>query len=153
MIHELHAQYGSVVRIGPNELSFSSRKALREIYSPNSDYIKAPRYSAFGRKSLFTMRDKQEHKARAKRIAPVFGPSALAQVEGIVSAQIKKLVHILEKRAHEPVDAMLWFRILTLDTFGQCFPNSSWFLPAYVLCLLSDHPQQARSSSARISVA
>jgi cytochrome P450 len=107
-----------VVRIAPNEVSFSSRKALREIYSPNSDYSKAPRYSAFGRKSLFTMRDKNEHRARAKRINPVFGASALAQVEGTVSAQIETLVHILEKRAGQPVDALLWFRILTLDTFG-----------------------------------
>jgi len=64
------------------------------------------------------MRDKQEHRAPAKQISPVFGPSALSQVEGTVSAQIEKLVHILDKRTGEPVDAMLWFRILTLDTFG-----------------------------------
>lgn len=119
MIHDLHAAYGPVVRIAPNELSFSSRKAFREIYSANSDYIKAPRYAAFGRKSLFTMRDKQEHRARAKRIAPVFGPSTLAEVEPTVSALIRKLVYILKKRVGEPVDAMLWFRILTLDTFGE----------------------------------
>jgi cytochrome P450 len=119
VIHNLHAAYGPVVRIAPNELSFSSRKAFREIYSANSDYIKAPRYAAFGRKSLFTMRDKQEHRARAKRIAPVFGPSTLAEVEPTVSALIRKLVYILKTRVGEPVDAMLWFRILTLDTFGE----------------------------------
>ncbi|OAL22960.1 hypothetical protein AYO22_06868 [Fonsecaea multimorphosa] len=126
VIHDLHARYGPVVRIAPNELSFSSKRALREIYSPNSDYTKAPRYAAFGRKSLFTMLDKQEHRLRAKRISPVFGPSMLGTVEGIVSAQIEKLVHILESHTDQSIDAMLWFRMLTLDTFGDMFLGTNF---------------------------
>ena len=119
VIHDLHAKYGPVVRIGPTELSFSNRKAFREIYGANSDYIKAPRYGAFGRKSMFTMRNKQEHRARAKRIAPVFGPATLVEVEGTASRLIEKFVHILEHRVEQPLDVLLWFRILTLDTFGK----------------------------------
>ena len=119
VIHDLHAKFGPVVRIGPTELSFSNRKAFREIYGANSDYVKAPRYGAFGRKSMFTMRNKQEHRARAKRIAPVFSPSTLAEVEGTVSRLIEKFVRILEQRVDRPLDVLLWFRILTLDTFGE----------------------------------
>lgn len=119
VIHDLHAKFGPVVRIGPTELSFSSRKAFREIYGANSDYIKAPRYGAFGRKSMFTMRNKQEHRARAKRIAPVFGTATLVEVEGTVSRLIEKFVRILERREDQSLDVLLWFRILTLDTFGK----------------------------------
>ncbi|OAP59665.1 hypothetical protein AYL99_06963 [Fonsecaea erecta] len=126
VIHDLHAKYGPVVRIAPNELSFSSKRALREIYSPNSDYSKAPRYAAFGRKSMFTMLDKQEHRLRAKRISPVFGPSMLATVEGTVSAQIEKLVHILDNLTGQSVDVMLWFRMMTLDTFGDMFLGTNF---------------------------
>ena len=121
VIHDLHAKFGPVVRIGPNELSFSGRQAFREIYSANSDFIKAPRYGAFGRKSMFTMRNKQEHRFRAKQIAPVFSPATLGEVEVPVSRLIEKFVHALERRVDRPLDVLLWFRILTMDTFGK-FP-------------------------------
>lgn len=85
---------------------------------------------------MFTMRDKQEHRARAKRISPVFGGSTLVEVESTVSAQIEKLVHILEQRVYQPVDVMLWFRILTLDTFGQ---SSTSYIVGYWCLTLIHH--------------
>lgn len=47
-IHDLHVQYGPVVRIGPNEVSFSSPEAVREIYcSGGSGYDKTEFYDLF----------------------------------------------------------------------------------------------------------
>lgn len=47
-IHELHKTYGPVVRLGPNEVSFTSLEALKEIYqSGGSGYDKTEFYNLF----------------------------------------------------------------------------------------------------------
>lgn len=47
-IHELHKKYGPVVRIAPNEVSFTSIDALKEIYgSGGSGYDKTEFYDLF----------------------------------------------------------------------------------------------------------
>ena len=47
-IHQLHLQYGPVVRLGPNEVSFSSLDAAKEIYvSDGSGFDKTEFYDAF----------------------------------------------------------------------------------------------------------
>ena len=47
-IHELHKTFGPVVRLGPNEVSFTSLEALKEIYqSCGSGYDKTEFYNLF----------------------------------------------------------------------------------------------------------
>jgi hypothetical protein len=47
-IHHLHKKYGPVVRLGPNEVSFTSAEALKEIYSSGgSGYDKTEFYTLF----------------------------------------------------------------------------------------------------------
>lgn len=47
-VHRLHQIYGPVVRLGPNEVSFTSLDAIREIYaSGGSGYDKTEFYSLF----------------------------------------------------------------------------------------------------------
>jgi benzoate 4-monooxygenase len=44
-IHEAHVRYGSVVRVGPNELSFSTPTAVQAIYTSN-DFAKEESFYA-----------------------------------------------------------------------------------------------------------
>jgi hypothetical protein len=47
-IHDLHQRYGRIVRIGPNEVSFASTDAIKEIYtSSGTGYDKTEFYSLF----------------------------------------------------------------------------------------------------------
>lgn len=47
-VHQLHESYGPVVRIGPNEVSFVSTEAVKEIYSSGgSGYDKTEFYNLF----------------------------------------------------------------------------------------------------------
>lgn len=47
-VHELHQKFGPVVRLGPNEVSFTSLEALKEIYqSYGSGYDKTEFYDLF----------------------------------------------------------------------------------------------------------
>ncbi|KAJ5746641.1 Cytochrome P450 [Penicillium odoratum] len=70
-IHKLHETYGPVVRLGPNEISFTSLDAIKEIYaSGGSGYEKTEFYSLFKQfniKTMFSTLNKDEHSKR-KRI-------------------------------------------------------------------------------------
>lgn len=47
-IHELHKRYGAIVRLGPNEVSFTNLEAIKEIYSSGgSGYDKTEFYTLF----------------------------------------------------------------------------------------------------------
>jgi hypothetical protein len=57
-IHKLHKIYGPVVRVAPNEVSFSNLEGMKEIYqSGGSGYDKTEFYDLFkqyGYRTLFT---------------------------------------------------------------------------------------------------
>lgn len=63
-VHALHQRYGPAVRIAPNEASFSSAAAVREIYcSGGSGYDKTEFYDLFkvyGRRTMFTTLGKDD---------------------------------------------------------------------------------------------
>lgn len=47
-VHDLHQRYGAVVRLAPNEVSFASPEAVKEIYSSGgSGYDKTEFYNLF----------------------------------------------------------------------------------------------------------
>lgn len=47
-IHQLHQKYGPVVRLAPNEISFSNLEGMKEIYqSGGSGYNKTEFYNLF----------------------------------------------------------------------------------------------------------
>ncbi|RDA87489.1 hypothetical protein CP532_1646 [Ophiocordyceps camponoti-leonardi (nom. inval.)] len=58
-VHRLHRQYGPIVRLAPDQVSFTSWPALKEIYcSGGSGYDKSDFYDifkVFGRRTMFTM--------------------------------------------------------------------------------------------------
>lgn len=52
-IHRMHQEYGSVVRVAPNEVVFSSLEAMKEIYlSKGSGYDKPSFYDLFSQFGL-----------------------------------------------------------------------------------------------------
>lgn len=63
-VHQLHLEYGPVVRIAPNEVSFTSWAAVKEIYcSGGSGYDKTEFYDLFqiyGRRTMFTTLNKAD---------------------------------------------------------------------------------------------
>ncbi|EEU42755.1 uncharacterized protein NECHADRAFT_47676 [Fusarium vanettenii 77-13-4] len=78
-IHSLHLKYGPIVRIAPNEMSFSSYEAVKEIYgSKGSGYDKSTFYdlfTVFGRRTLFSTLDKTAHAKRKRLLADRYANS------------------------------------------------------------------------------
>ncbi|CAH0004258.1 unnamed protein product [Clonostachys byssicola] len=55
-VHSMHQRYGTAVRLGPNEVSFASASAMKEIYmSKGSGYDKTDFYDLFRQFGLSTM--------------------------------------------------------------------------------------------------
>lgn len=81
-IHELHKQYGPVVRIGPSALSISKPQAVPAIYGANSKCRKGDWYSmSLPTTSLHSMRDRPSHDKRRRVWSPAFSDKALRGYE------------------------------------------------------------------------
>lgn len=118
-VDALHKKYGPVVRLAPNELSFSALPCIKAIYGVGSTCIKSPAYDNFGRRGMFQMQDPEMHRQRQKRIAHIFAPAVLQQMEPLIQACVAKLITQLKKRAGKEVDALHWSRMTVLDVGGE----------------------------------
>lgn len=86
-VHDLHRRYGSVVRLGPNEVAFASLPALKEIYLSNgSGYDKTEFYHLFrqyGTPTMFSTLDKQTHSRRRRILADRYANSNVVKEEAL----------------------------------------------------------------------
>lgn len=125
---ELHEQYGPVVRLAPNELTFTSPSALREIYGSRGGKQMPPQptlgghdQKMFGATSLVWLESHAEHLRHRKILATSFSDASLKAQEPIVLGYEALLVKQLRERAArgEVVDLWAWFNFLTFDVIGD----------------------------------
>ncbi|KAK4552245.1 hypothetical protein LTR86_010599 [Recurvomyces mirabilis] len=102
---QLHKQYGDVVRIGPETLSFAQPEAIKDIYGTDKQFTKSDFYwtvaaTARGKTtpSLFSSVDAEWHDNLRKAIQPAFNLSALVQYEPFVDSTIRSLLSQLGSR-------------------------------------------------------
>lgn len=129
-IDALHAKYGPVVRIAPNEVVFSEGEALVPIYSERGGFLKSPAYANFdfeGHQTIFSARDPAHRAKRSKAVVPMFSTAAIRSsldtIEGCIDQFVKRLQSEVEEarsRAKEtgrsqPVDVLNLTRGLALD--------------------------------------
>jgi cytochrome P450 len=135
-VAELHEQYGEVVRISPDELSFTNPKAWRDIYghgskegpgaAPPKTWARQGR-SANGAKSIITQPDNAEHARIRKIFSPAFSDRALVQQAPLFTKYADQLVSNLREsvKKDEVVDLVRMYNFTTFDvmadlTFGEC---------------------------------
>ncbi|KAJ5893360.1 hypothetical protein N7495_005051 [Penicillium taxi] len=90
-IHLLHQLYGPVVRLGPNEVSFTSLGAMKEIYaSGGSGYDKTELYSLFKQfktRAMFSTLFKDEHTKRKRIFAERYAMSNIMKAKSLAVIQ------------------------------------------------------------------
>lgn len=112
-LRRLHNEYGEVVRIAPDELSFVNPNAWRDIYghgskgtqgrAPPKAFARYPKH-ANGSPSLLVEADDAEH-ARTRRIfSPAFSDRALTEQEPVFVRYADQLVEVLKKSNGSMVD-------------------------------------------------
>lgn len=141
-IRALHETYGPVVRIAPDELSYTSSAAWKKIYGQKTpEFVKcldgrgiAPR-SHDGAEGIIS-EDQERHSRLRRVIAPAFSERAIREQEGFLQVHSDKLVTCLRREfkadSTAPQDIMRWLCLAAFDVisdlaFGQpagCLDNA-----------------------------
>lgn len=129
----LHAKYGDIVRIGPNELSCAHPQSIKDIYGQSN--INHPqffrKFTTFYKQtdvggSIGTEVDPHVHQTIRKRLAPGFSASALRKQSDIIIRHIDSLLDRVSKHGASPegMNMSQWFMWLAFDvivdlSFGE----------------------------------
>ncbi|KAL4901052.1 hypothetical protein BDW74DRAFT_170426 [Aspergillus multicolor] len=119
-IHGLHKKYGTTIRIAPNEVSFASLEAIREIYaSGGSGYDKTELYDLFrqfGIKTMFSTLDKQSHSQRKRELADRYAMTNILRDEHVSAIADRARAFVSRCIASaESVDVYVWLHCFALD--------------------------------------
>jgi hypothetical protein len=130
-VQKLHEQYGDVVRVAPNELSFRDLAAWDDIYS-NTNGAKS---EAFKKSeiwhgnpdgestSVFTTIDFREHARIRRFMDPAFSERAVLQQEPIIQDYVNLCIKKLQERAltkgSTTVNIVDWFNFTLFDIIGD----------------------------------
>ncbi|EXJ77581.1 hypothetical protein A1O3_09808 [Capronia epimyces CBS 606.96] len=84
-VHDLHQKYGPVVRLSPNEVSYATVDAAKEIYlSGGSGYDKTPFYTLFtqfGTRTLFSTLPRADHSYMKRYLADRYANTNIMKPE------------------------------------------------------------------------
>lgn len=140
---KLHAQYGPVVRIAPNQYSISDISAIKTVYGAGSQFAKSAWYDGWRHPklwTLFTDRDIKRHgisKPRPftfydifahyvegetrKRFTNLYAMSSLVHYEALVDYCADLFVHRLDEFAdsRETFSLGHWFQCYAFDVIGN----------------------------------
>jgi len=104
----LHKQYGSVVRVGPNHVSFSDPEALSIVYSAYTKFEKSDFYSPFDAKTsdrfvptVFSVRSEHAHRGIKRPIASAYSMTTLLELEELTDECIGILQDKIETKLDE----------------------------------------------------
>ncbi|KAK1520268.1 L-ascorbate oxidase [Colletotrichum costaricense] len=135
-IRELHEKYGSVVRIAPDELSYTSSTAWKKIYGQRSPEF-AKCFDGRGiagpsvtnpaiRNGGIVTAEQEPHSRLRKAVLPAFSDRALREQEDILQLYAGKLMKQLRFSSENgaPQDMVKWFSLAAFDiisdlAFGQ----------------------------------
>jgi cytochrome P450 len=125
---QLHENYGEIVRIAPNDLSFTGAGAWKDIYghrSSGGQFRKDPKFYFTDEETrasnIFTASDPAEHARQRKMLAHAFSAKALNEQEGTIRKYIDELmIAIREESAKDkPLNMVEYFNWATFDIIGD----------------------------------
>ncbi|OCK73526.1 benzoate 4-monooxygenase cytochrome P450 [Lepidopterella palustris CBS 459.81] len=130
-LRDLHDKYGEVVRIGPDQLSFTNGEAWKDIYGYRSDrpHFTKDKSNYFtpinGVESIHSTPDDVVHSRHRRLLAHAFSEKALREQETLLSSYVDLLIDQLRKQQGK-VDMVRWLNYTTFDligdlTFGEPF--------------------------------
>ena len=131
---EFHQKYGSVVRLAPDELTYTTATALKEIYGnrggkkpmPPQFSLGTHEKKMFGATSFIWLESHQEHYHHRKILAQGFSDASLKAQEPIVMGHAALMMQRLRERAArgEVVDMWAWFNYFTFVSHVTFFDIS-----------------------------
>ncbi|KAL7625368.1 hypothetical protein AAE478_004585 [Parahypoxylon ruwenzoriense] len=163
ILEEAHRKYGDVIRIAPNELSFATLQAHRDIYSTPSPragdkkkkpFLKCARFYNNGDVSnIFYEPDPAAHARMRRTLAPGFTGTAIRDHEHVVHRYVDMFVRKVGElsaaagggRGVDVTEAVPWlvFDIMGELTFGESFNAVATGTTHFWISVLADSAHAA----------
>ncbi|PSK33980.1 Isotrichodermin C-15 hydroxylase [Elsinoe australis] len=134
-IHALHEKYGPIVRTAPNDLSFSTSQAWRDIYGARKGhlpFIKSEFYDggnfAADSLSIVSERDPTKHAHMRKYLSNAFSDRSLKEQEYLVAEVVDEMIVKLGELAdgkngvvsgNSATNMVMWYNLVTFDIIGS----------------------------------
>jgi len=133
----IHRKYGPVVRIAPNELSFSNPLAAKEVLTAGKGFYKTDFYGVFPppeNPDIFTEVRENVHAQKKRVAAHPYSMNAMQQLTPFIEDTIKLLMSKLDNFASNPnqvCDLGAWLHFFAFDVLGEvAFSQKFGFLEA-----------------------
>ena len=148
-IKALHDEYGPVVRIAPNQLSFCSPTSWKAIYGHipgRKVFMKSSMYEPLPgeERNIVSVANTSHHAVMRRNLSHGFSAAALLAQEDRVQHFVDLLVHQIETHCCKHADDMTkWYNYTTFDivgelAFGEAFGSlKSGTKPHNCFCLVS----------------
>ena len=141
----VHEEYGTVVRISPNQLSFSTSASWKDIHGHKpgrKPFLKGSWYEQFPEDphQIVSESDPVRHAAMRKTLSHGFSATALASQEDRIQHFVNLLICRIEEHCTQaPGDMTKWYNYTTFDIIGELtFGDSFGCLDSGGCPLLSD---------------
>jgi len=126
-IKRLHDKYGDVVRIAPDELSYNSADAWKDIYGTRPGHPEMPKDKKFyvnGAEAPgdILVANEADHSRYRRLLSQAFSDKALRDQEPLITTYIDLLIKGLHKRIDSGrpiVDLVSWYNWTTFDVIGD----------------------------------
>lgn len=132
----LHRKYGPIVRIQPNQLSFASPEAARQILAPGKGFHKTDFYWVFppyGNPDIFTETREEVHAIKKRFVTQPYSLSSIQTLTPWIAQTITTLCRKLDRHAEnkvgQPIDLGNFLHWFAFDVLGEvAFSKSFGFL-------------------------
>ena len=139
-LRDLHITYASdVVRVSPNELSFISPQAWKDIYSTRQGHPGFPKDPVpFGGKNSILTANNPDHSRMRRLLSHAFSEKALREQEGLIKVHVNNLINAIKSRVDGPskgkINLVDWYHWATFDIIGDlafgepfnCLQDAKW---------------------------
>lgn len=130
-VHQLHVQYGPVVRISPTQADISDLSAAQRIHQMGNEFVKSDWYKTMSvdKDNVFNTSDMALHRRYLRLLSSPMSESGLKAMRPTVDEMVKLMVDkvALEMKGRGRVaDVMKWATFMSTDviselTFGESF--------------------------------
>ncbi|PLN79965.1 cytochrome P450 monooxygenase [Aspergillus taichungensis] len=124
-IHRLHLKYGEVVRIAPDELSYTHADGWMQIYGQRPGKPEITKDPLFYRTlnagpSSIVSASRDRHAVLRKQMSPGFSERAMREQEAIIRSYADSMIGALKRNGEAKVaDLTRWYNYFTFDVMGH----------------------------------
>ncbi|KAJ5860638.1 uncharacterized protein N7529_007948 [Penicillium soppii] len=120
-MRDLHEKYGEVVRFGPNEVSFITAQAWKDIYGHGHQQLPKVLHSTSNPSDITSAND-TDHSRLRRSLAHAFSAKGLQSQEPIITKYVDLLIQKLKIIAASSIpeaDMVKWYNLTTFDILGD----------------------------------